>query len=858
MTWQVLFYLICLTFLEVAAQLQYSIPEELRHGSVIGNIAKDLGISSKDLSLRKFHIVFRGKIQYFNVNLETGDISVAQRIDREAICGMKQTCLISFEAVIENPLQLYTVKVEIQDVNDNPPNFLKSTFDIVISESALPGVRLALEHAQDYDLGNNSVQKYQISDNEYFRLVEKITDGIKYPELVLEKALDREKQNQHQLVLTAMDGGQPPKTGSAFIKVSVYDANDNFPKFSKDTYQITLNENSPVGFLVLHLDAIDEDEGFNAQITYSFGNVPDDVHQMFAVDPLRGNISVIGNLDFEMTEEYKFTVEAKDGGGLVAHCKVSIQVIDINDNPPEIKVTSLITEIPEDSPPGTIVALINVHDLDTGDNGKVFCHISEKLPFQLISSSPNYYKLETTVNMDRERASEYKITITAVDKGIPQLSANKTIQLLISDINDNPPIFEKQNYILYVPENNQAGLSIHSLYSSDLDLNDNGKITYCILNSNIEDIPVSSFVSINSMTGVLYAQRSFDYEQLREFQFQVMAKDSGSPPLSSNVTVSICIIDKNDNAPKILYPSPDTEGSALFEFIPHSAEKGYLVTKVIAVDADSGHNAWLSYHLLQVPEPSLYNIGQLNGEIRIARDLSDLDSARQKIVVLVKDNGSPSLSSTVVLNIVVAENFQQVVPEIRHQPSYTESSANTTFYLVVSIGLIAIIFIVTVMVIAVSKCRRTNTPTSFGNLGGHVYPQFTLGCPSEISDTSLPFPFSYDVCVTMDSKQNEIAYLKPVQNVPTENLIDTDDSATAKDGPQTTTVQQASAIEGLLSSANHEDFFVRLICPSLERRQQLCKKMGHFCKRRGNGHLGEYFTILIIGTNGTMDIIAIG
>ncbi|CAJ0960759.1 unnamed protein product, partial [Ranitomeya imitator] len=277
-------------------------------------------------------------------------------------------------------------------------------------------------------------------------------------------------------------------------------------------------------------------------------------------------------------------------------------------------------------------------------------------------------------------------------------------------------------------------------------------------------------------------RRSFDYEQLREFQFQVMAKDSGSPPLSSNVTVRICIIDKNDNAPKILYPSPDTEGSALFEFIPHSAEKGYLVTKVIAVDADSGHNAWLSYHLLQVPDPSFFTIGQYTGEIKIGRDIQDTDTLRQKIVVLVKDNGVPSLSCTVSIQLVVAENFQQVVPEIKKQPNISNTSSNATFYLVVSIALISIVFIVTVLITVVLKCRKSSTPTSYGPYSRNVYPQFTLGCPSEISDTSLPFPFSYDVCVTLDSKQNEIAYLKPVQNVPTENLIDTEET-TAGNGP---------------------------------------------------------------------------
>ncbi|CAJ0960746.1 unnamed protein product [Ranitomeya imitator] len=331
------------------------------------------------------------------------------------------------------------------------------------------------------------------------------------------------------------------------------------------------------------------------------------------------------------------------------------------------------------------------------------------------------------------------------------------------------------NYIVYITENNQPGTSIQNILASDLDHDENGKIIYNIISSNIDNIPVSSYVSINSMTGVLYAQRSFDYEQLREFQFQVMAKDSGSPPLSSNVTVRICIIDKNDNAPKILYPSPDTEGSALFEFIPHSAEKGYLVTKVIAVDADSGHNAWLSYHLLQVPDPSLFGIGQYTGEIKIVKDLQDADNLRQKLVVLVKDNGVPSLSSTVTLSLVVAENFQQVVPEIRRQPTNSDTKSPVTFYLVISIALISCLFIITVIITVIYKCRKDNTPTTYGAYSRNVYPQFTLGCPSEISDTSLPFPFSYDVCVTLDSKQNEIAYLKPVQNVPTENLIDTED-----------------------------------------------------------------------------------
>ncbi|KAM4036084.1 protocadherin gamma-B4-like isoform 39-T39 [Anomaloglossus baeobatrachus] len=777
MKWQVPFFIIFFVSDLICAQLFYSIPEEVKQGSTVGNIAKDLGLTTKELSFRKFHIVSRGKLNYFNVNLESGDLYVTERIDRERICDLKPSCLISFEAVIENPLQLYSIKVQIQDVNDNPPSFSKNSFDVVISESALPGVHLALGLAHDLDIGKNSVQDYIINENEYFSLGIKTTkDGIKFPELILEKHIDREKQSTYELILTAFDGGHPPNSGTAVIKINVHDVNDNFPKFDRDAFEVSLNENVPVGFMVLQLNAVDEDEGLNGQITYSFRDIPEFMYSVFSIDTTNGTITVIGNIDYEFKERYELTVEAKDGGGLETHCKVLIHVNDLNDNAPEVTITSLQDTISEDCPIDTIVALINVHDLDSEQNGDVVCEISDDLPFQLLLSSTNYYKLVTSTSIDRETIPYYNVSIKATDNGSPQLSSNKTIHLNIFDVNDNSPIFEKITYVVNVQENNIHGMSIHRIHASDDDINENAKITYSIVNNDIENIPITSYVSINSMTGVLYAQRSFDYEQLREFQFQVMAKDSGSPPLSSNVTVRICIIDKNDNAPKILYPSPDTEGSALFEFIPHSAEKGYLVTKVIAVDADSGHNAWLSYHLLQIPDPSILTIGQYNGEIRIGRVLPDIETLRQKIVVLVKDNGVPSLSSTVTLNLVVADNFQQVVPEIRRQPNNSATSSNTTFYLVIAIGLISLIFIVTVLITVIAKCRKTYSPTSFDAFNRNVYPQFTLGCPSEISDTSLPFPFSYDVCVTLDSKQNEIAYLKPVQNVPTDNLIDTNET----------------------------------------------------------------------------------
>ncbi|XP_063304025.1 protocadherin gamma-B5-like isoform X27 [Pelobates fuscus] len=784
LTWQVAFFSISVLYEISSGQIQYSILEEMKQGFVVGNIANDLGIDINNFSTRNFKMASHSKKYYFNISLENGNLYVIDRIDREVICEMDAVCLLNFEIIAENPVNVFHIKIEIQDINDNTPSFSRNVFDVAITESAVPGTHFVLENARDPDLGSNSLQSYSLSSNKQFSLgIKNSTEGLKYPELVLEKGLDREKHNYYELILTASDGGKPAKTGTALLKIMIQDMNDNFPVFSQDSYRIKVNEDAPIGFLVVRLNATDEDEGSNAQITYSFSHIAKNTKDTFSLDPLSGEIKTICMLDFEVKQNYEMTVEAKDGGGLVAHCRVLIHILDVNDNAPEIIIASLITPIPEDSIPGTLIALIHVNDIDSGKNGQYTCQITETALFQLLPTSNGYFKLATSGIIDREKNSTYNITLLAKDEGSPPIVTVKTIQLDISDVNDNNPVFDKLSYVIYLMEHNLPGTSIYKIHATDLDIGENAHISYSILNANIEDIPISSYVSINLESGILYAQRSLDYEHMREFQFQVIAKDRGFPPLNSNVTVKICIVDKNDNAPKILYPSPDPQGSSLFEFIPYSSEKGYLVTKVIAVDADSGHNAWLSYHLVEVPDTHFFNIGQHTGEIRLARDLEDTTSLRQKVVVIVKDNGIPNLSATVTINLVVAENFQQVPPEIKKQPSNSDTSSHATFYLVVSITMISILFILTVIVTVISKCRKTTASTAFGTLSRPWYPQLSFRPPSQFSDGSLPFPYSYDLCVTLDSRQNEIAYLKPTQNVPTENLIDTSDLALQDEPP---------------------------------------------------------------------------
>ncbi|XP_027864310.1 protocadherin beta-16-like isoform X38 [Xiphophorus couchianus] len=742
----------------VFGQVSYSIPEEMAKGSLIGNIAHDLGLQIKRLTSGKARIFTRDSDEYVELNRETGAILVKERIDRETLCKKTTPCSLHFQIILENPIEFYSVTIQITDINDNAPSFEKREKKFKISESAVIGAKFVLERAVDLDVGINDLKSYTLKPTENFELkLHNNPDGNKNVEMVLQKPLDREKQQNMKLVLTAVDGGELQMSGTMQIVITVLDVNDNAPVFTQQIYKATVTENSAKGTVVATVKASDADEGFNSKITYTITNTFDDVKNIFEVNQESGEVILIGNTDFEESRSYQIHLLASDEGGLTDSCKLFVDIQDTNDNNPQIKIMSKSTLISEDVKLNTVVTVISIEDKDSGQNGKVKCFVNEHTPFSLKSSANDFYSLVTDSELDRETKEEFNITVTCSDEGVPSLSSSVTLTLQISDVNDNAPVFERSSYEANIVENNTPGLSIFTVKATDADWNQNSRVSYILEESSVNGVPVSSYLSVSADSGVILAVRFFDYEQIKDFKFCVKAQDGGSPPLSSNVTVKILIQDQNDNPPQVLYPV-QTGGSMVAEMVPRSADVGYLVTKVVAVDVDSGQNAWLSYKLQKATDKALFEVGLQNGEIRTIRQVTDKDAVKQRLTVIVEDNGQPSRSATVIVNVAVADSFPEVLSEFSEFPHDKEYNDNLTFYLVLALAVVSFLFITCLVVIISVKIYRWRQSRILYHSSLPVIPYY----PPRYSDTmgtgTLPHVYNYEVCRTTDSRKSDTKF----------------------------------------------------------------------------------------------------
>lgn len=707
--WLALSSLSCLSC--ATAELRYSVAEEQQPGSFVGNIAKDLGLTVQKISERNMLVVSDRSAQYFEINPVNGVLVIREIIDRERLCALSLTCSLHLKIVLHSPPEMQPVIVDVVDVNDNSPQFPARNSSLEVSEAAAPGTRFSLESARDPDVGVNSLRTYRLEPNDFFALnVETKSDGSKVPELVLEKALDRETRASFRLLLTAVDGGQPEKSGTTLLLVTVLDVNDNAPVFEEPVKRVSLLENSPVGTIVAKLNATDVDSGSNGEISFLFSKyTPERILQVFHVDAKTGELLVIGEVDYEQANVYDITVQARDGGtpAMEGSCHIKVEIMDVNDNTPQVTLTSLTSSIKEDAQSGTVIAFISTNDLDSGKNGQVTLKVSPGLPFKLKSAFEEHYTLVTDGPLDRESTPEYTVVVTVTDGGSPPLSSKKTFVVSLSDVNDNTPVFSQPYYSVDIVENNAPSTSLITVSASDPDLGDNARLTYSILPSTVHGSPVSSYVYINPENGNIFTMRSLDYEQMNAFKIEVQVQDSGVPAHSSNVTVHVFVIDQNDNPPVILYPAI-TGDSGLQLTVPHSAPVGYLVNKIVGYDPDSGYNAWLFYSIAPGKDAEFFRIGVHTGELRTKRKLSEVEagSSSYSFVVVVQDNGEPNQSTSASVTINIEEENLDTAKDVHKTTSHkTGGIPDISLYLIISLGCVTLVFLVTIVVLLV-RCLR--------------------------------------------------------------------------------------------------------------------------------------------------------
>ncbi|KAM6224267.1 uncharacterized protein ACDL77_023850 [Rhynchocyon petersi] len=758
---QVLFLFVFLGLSQAGLESwRYSVAEETEIGSVVANMARDLGLRVEELSSREARVVSDDNKKHLRLDSRTGDLFLNEQLDREELCSSTEPCVLHFQVLLKNPLEFFRAELHIKDINDHSPTFLDKEIFLKISEITTPGTTFVMESAQDLDIGSNSLQNYTISPNSHFYI--KIRDsgeGRIYPELVLNKALDHEEEPELRLTLTALDGGSPPRSGTTLVVIKVLDINDNVPEFSQGIYEAQVPEDTPIGSWVITVFAKDLDAGNYGKISYTFFHASEDIRKAFEVNPVSGEVRLKALLDFEITQLYTINIQATDGGGLSEKCILLVKVMDVNDNAPEVTMSSITNRIPENTPE-TLVAVFSVRDQDSGENGRVICSIQEDLPFVLKPTFKNFFTLTADKALDREVRAQYNITITVTDLGIPRLKTQHNIIVEVSDINDNAPTFTQTTYTLHVRENNSPALHMGTVSATDRDSGANAQVTYSLLPPHDPHLPLASLVSINADNGHLFALRALDYEALRAFEFRVGAADAGSPALSSEALVRVLVLDDNDNAPFVLYPMQNASAPCT-ELVPRAAEPGYLVTKVVAVDGDSGQNAWLSYQLLKATEPGLFSVWAHNGEVRTARLLSERDAPKHRLAVLVKDNGEPPMSVTVTLHVLLVDGFSQPflpLPEVARDEAQADS---LTVYLVIALAAVSSLFLFSVLAFVVVRLCRRNRDSLMG-----PYPVPEDHFPDPLVDVSgtgtMSQSYQYEVCLTGPARTNEFKFLKPI------------------------------------------------------------------------------------------------
>ncbi|XP_055290810.1 protocadherin-7 isoform X2 [Moschus berezovskii] len=868
-------------------------PADVRIGNVASDLGIVTGSGEVTFSLESGSEYL--KIDNLTGELSTSERRIdREKLPQCQMIFDENECFLDFEVSVIGPSQswvdLFEGRVIVLDINDNTPTFPSPVLTLTVEENRPVGTLYLLPTATDRDFGRNGIERYELLQepggggggggegrragpadsapypggggnggsgggpggskrrldapegggggtspggrSSVFELqVADTPDGEKQPQLIVKGALDREQRDSYELTLRVRDGGDPPRSSQAILRVLITDVNDNSPRFEKSVYEADLAENSAPGTPILQLRAADLDVGVNGQIEYVFGAATESVRRLLRLDETSGWLSVLHRIDREEVNQLRFTVMARDRGQPPKTDKATVvlNIKDENDNVPSIEIRKIgriplkdgVANVAEDVLVDTPIALVQVSDRDQGENGVVTCTVVGDVPFQLKPASDTEgdqnkkkYFLHTSAPLDYETTREFNVVIVAVDSGSPSLSSNNSLIVKVGDTNDNPPVFGQSVVEVYFPENNIPGERVATVLATDADSGKNAEIAYSLdssvmgifaidpdsgdilvntvldreqtdryefkVNARDKGVPVlqgsttvivqvadkndndpkfmqdvftfyvkenlqpnspvgmvtvmdadkgrnaemslyieenSNIFSIENDTGTIYSTRSFDREYQTTYTFRVKAVDGGDPPRSATATVSLFVMDENDNAPTITLPR-----NISYTLLPPSSNVRTVVATVLATDSDDGINADLNYSIVGGNPFKLFEIDSTSGVVSLVGKLTQKHYGLHRLVVQVNDSGQPSQSTTTLVHVFVNESVSNatvidsqiarslhtpLTQDIAGDPSYEISKQRLSIVIGVVAGIMTVILIILIVVMA-RYCRSKN------------------------------------------------------------------------------------------------------------------------------------------------------
>ncbi|GAB1604326.1 protocadherin beta-2 isoform X1 [Argonauta hians] len=704
----------------------YHVKEGQSPGSIVGDLSFERHLldsvppqDSTIITYSQLHESQNGEVQLFNVT-KTGKLYTAMTLDAESLCKYNTDCFRMVEIAMRQGeffLKIIEIKVIIDDINDNKPEFSIEQVDLQFYETDGKGTTKSIPNAIDKDVSvlNSRITYVLKNANGPFKLsVSESVIGTSKNEISLKRGLDREVKDFYLLEVIANDGGSPPKQSILKVRVTVTDENDNRPIFSQNIYNVSINTKyrsiQPVATVV----AEDQDVGQNGEVSYSFNSkTPDSIKSYFELDSKTGGISPNKMFPYEKRQTYKLFIDATDHGSppLSSTAIVVVNVLNQQNNAPKIDVKFVtksdgnVVSISEGVKVGSFIAYVKVIDNDSGHNGEVSCSMNHD-KFMLQSLGKNKYKVVIKSLVNRESQSHMDLSIICEDKGFPSLKTERKFSIEVMDVNDVQPYFTKSTFKFLTYENEKPNFPVGFINATDPDLGPGGQLSYTLFDERGYVLPFK----ISNM-GFIETTKCLDHEKQEVYKFKAIVKDNGEPSLSNTANVVIEVMDKNDNAPYFTFPSVNPF-SLDVHYHPQTKSD---ITVLRASDRDSHTNAFLRYEIFGGNDKQLFKVNPFTGVLSFSRTVYQNDAGSYNLKLAVKDNGTPVLSATTTLSLsLTVSNTTARMYTAEDTESDNRIHINLMIIIVVAAVIVSVAIVVSVIVCVVHRRNQREAKYGYG------------------------------------------------------------------------------------------------------------------------------------------------